>query len=85
VERIAEELAENAGAEYAGAVLRPHASLLRQGGDLAAAAAAVLEAARKAGYDLIREGAMAGETLAAISRPLVPQEAYRRHLNEMLP
>jgi multimeric flavodoxin WrbA len=85
VERIAEELAENAGVEYAGAVLRPHASLLRQGGELASAAEAVLEAARKAGYDLIREGAMAAETLAAISRPLVPQETYRGHLNEMLP
>lgn len=85
VERIAEELAENAGVEYAGALLRPHASLLRQGGDLAPAAEAVLEAARKAGYDLIREGAMAAESLAAIRRPLAPQEAYRRHLNEMLP
>jgi multimeric flavodoxin WrbA len=85
VERIAEELAVNANVEYAGAVLRPHASLLRQGGDLAAAAEAVLEAARQAGYDLIREGAMKAETLAAISRPLVPQEAYRRHLNQMLP
>jgi multimeric flavodoxin WrbA len=81
VERIAVELAENASAEYAGSVLRPHAPLLRRGGE---GAEAVLEATRQAGYDLIRYGAMAAETLEAISRPLISQEAYRLHLNERL-
>jgi multimeric flavodoxin WrbA len=84
VEQIAVELAKNAGVEYAGSVLRPHASLLRRGGELADAAAAVLEATRKAGYDLIRQGTMDAETLDAISRPLIPQEAYRLHLNQQL-
>jgi multimeric flavodoxin WrbA len=84
VERIVKELAEDASVEYAGAVLRPHASLMRQGGELAGAAAEVLEATRKAGYDLIRQGAMEAETLAAISRPLIPQEVYLRHLNEQI-
>ena len=45
---------------------------------------AVLEATRKAGFDLIRRGAMDAEVLDAISRPLISQEAYRLHLNEQL-
>ena len=81
VERIVEELAENANVEYAGAVLRPHASLLRRGG---AATEAVLEATRKAGFGLIRQGAMDAEALDAVGRPLISQEAYRLYLNEQL-
>jgi len=81
LERIVEELAENSNVEYAGAVLRPHASLLRRGG---AETEAVLEATRKAGYDLIRQGMMDAETLDAVSRALVSQEAYRLYLNEQL-
>jgi multimeric flavodoxin WrbA len=84
VERIARELAENSGAEYAGSVLRPHANLLRQGAD-PNGAEAVLEATRRAGYDLIRKGAMDAETLDAISRPLISQEAYRQFLNGRIP
>jgi multimeric flavodoxin WrbA len=81
VERIAEELALNSSVEYAGAVLRPHASLMGRE-ELAEAAAGVLEATRKAGYDLIRRGAMDAETLGAVSRPLISQEALRLLLNE---
>lgn len=81
VERIVQELAENSNVGYAGAVLRPHASLLRRGGK---GAETVLEATRKAGFDLIRQGAMDVETLDAISRPLISQEAYRLYLNEQL-
>ena len=42
----------------------------------------MLEATRKAGYDLIRTGAMDAETLDAVSRPLISQEAFRLLLNE---
>jgi multimeric flavodoxin WrbA len=82
VVRIAQELAENAGVEFAGAVLRPHASLMRAHGELTSDGKAVLEATRRAGCELAQEGEMSDETLEAISRPLVSQEDLRRMLNQ---
>jgi multimeric flavodoxin WrbA len=82
VVRIVEELAEDASVEFAGAVLRPHASFMKQGGELTQDGVAVLDAVRKAGYELVKEGAMTKETLALISRPLISQEELRRRYNE---
>ena len=82
VVRIVEELAEDASVEFAGAVLRPHASFLKQRGELTPDGVAVLDAVRKAGYELVKEGAMTKETLALISRPLISQEELWRRYNE---
>jgi hypothetical protein len=80
VVRIVEELAEDANVEFAGAVLRPHASLMKRKGELTQDGEAVLKAARRAGYELVNEGAMTVETLEAISRPLISQEElWRRY------
>lgn len=78
VVRIVEELAENAGAKFAGAVLRPHASLMRQEGELTQDGTAVLNAVRKAGYELTKEGVVTEKTLEEISRPLISQEGFWR-------
>jgi hypothetical protein len=85
VVRIAEELAQNAGAEFAGAVLRPHATLLKRQGKLTKDGQAVLKETHQAGYDLVNKGRIDPRTLEAIARPLISQEAYRRSLNERLP
>jgi multimeric flavodoxin WrbA len=82
VVRIAQELAEAAGVEFAGAVLRPHAFLMKQGGELTAEGRAVQEAARRAGYELVQEGAMRQDTLDAVSRPLISQEELRQMYNQ---
>lgn len=80
VVRIIEQLAEDASVEFAGAVLRPHAGLMKAKGELTHDGQAVLDAVRKAGYELVKEGVMARETLAAISRPLISQEdLWRRY------
>ncbi|MBL7200212.1 MAG: flavodoxin family protein [Anaerolineae bacterium] len=79
---IAQELAENAGVEFAGAVLRPHASLMREHGELTSDGKAVLEAARRAGYELVQEGEMSDKTLEAIGRPLISEEELRHRLNQ---
>jgi len=80
VVRITEELAEDASVKFAGAVLRPHASLMRQEGELTQDGKAVLNAVRRAGYELVKEGVMMEETLEAISRPLISQEElWRRY------
>jgi multimeric flavodoxin WrbA len=82
VVRIVQELAEDAGVEFAGAVLRPHAYMMRQKGQLTQDGEGVLHAARRAGYDLVTEGVIAEETLEAISRPLISQEDIWRRYGE---
>ncbi len=84
VVRIAQELAEKAGVGFAGALLRPHAFLMKEGGELTADGRAVQEAARKAGYELVKDGAMKPETLERVSRPLISQEELRQRYNRAL-
>jgi hypothetical protein len=80
VVRIAEELAADAGVEFAGALLRPHAWMMRQQGKLTPDGEAVLAAVRSAGRELISEGAIAPATLQAAGRPLISQEElWRRY------
>lgn len=76
VVRIVAELARDASIEFAGAVLRPHVGLMKEQGELTTEGHAVLQAAQRAGYELVTEGAMSKETLASISRPLISQEEY---------
>lgn len=82
--RIVEELAETAGIEFAGAVLRPHAFLMKEGNELTGDGKAVLAAVRKAGHELQSEGVMSRETLAAISRPLISEDGLIRRFKQML-
>jgi len=83
--RIARELAEDASVPFAGALLRPHASRMKQGGKLTPDGEAVLCAAGRAGRELIREGRMRQETLNAVSCPLIAEEELRRRYNAALP
>jgi multimeric flavodoxin WrbA len=69
--RIVKEFAEDASVNFAGAVLRPHASVMKRDGELTQDGRAVLDAVRRAGYELVKDGAMREETLKAISRPLI--------------
>jgi multimeric flavodoxin WrbA len=77
--RIAQEIAEDASVEFAGAVLRPHAHLMAEDSEKAKR---VTEALRKAGYDLVKKGRMSKSLLEAISQPLVSEEEYRRSLSK---
>lgn len=79
VVRIARELAEDASVPFAGAVLRPHASLAFHSKERTA----ILDAAERAGVELATSGAMSPETLAAVSQPVIAEEEYRKYLNEM--
>jgi multimeric flavodoxin WrbA len=76
--RIVKEFAEDASVNFAGAVLRPHASVMRKDGELTQDGRAVLDAVRKAGYELAKSGAMREETLKAISRPLISRAEFWR-------
>ena len=83
--RVARELAEDASVPFAGALLRPHAFLMKQDGRLTPAGEAVLRAAGRAGRELITEGRMRQETLDAVSCPLIAEEELRRRYNAALP
>ena len=84
VVHITEEFAKNASVEFAGAVLRPHAFLMKEKGKLTKDGEAVLSKVKRAGYELVKEGEMNKETLEAISRPLVSEEELRRRYNNAL-
>jgi multimeric flavodoxin WrbA len=80
VVRIVKELAEDASVKFGGAVLRPHAHAMRREGELTQDGRSVLAAVRKAGYELIKDGVMKQESLAAISRPLISRAEFWRHM-----
>lgn len=81
VVRIVEELAADAGVEFAGALVRPHAFLMRGEAGPTAGGQAVLDAARRAGRELAESGRMQPSTLSEVSRPLVAEEELRRVYN----
>jgi multimeric flavodoxin WrbA len=72
----------NAGMEFAGALLRPHGEALRPMMDAGVSLDAVFDAARAAGRQLVRDGAMSAETLATVSRELLPREPYLQFAND---
>jgi multimeric flavodoxin WrbA len=84
VVHIVEEFAETASVSFAGAVLRPHAFLMKEEQELSEEGRVVASALRRAGGELVREGSMEEETLAAISRPLISEDELRTMYNQWL-
>jgi len=84
VVHITEELAKGASVEFAGAVLRPHAFLMKEKGEVTKDGEAVLNAVKRAGNELIKKGRMNKETLEAICRPLISEEELRNRYNKLL-
>ena len=76
--RIATEFAEDASVDFAGAVLRPHAFILRENEE---GARRVFEALGRAGRDLVLKGRMCEADLETISQPLVDREELRQRYN----
>jgi len=70
------EMGHHSAREYVGALLRPHAYALKSMVDSGTQADDVIEAARLAGQQLIKQGKMLSETLNDVSRELVPLESY---------
>lgn len=71
--RIAKELAKDANVEFAGALLRPHASFLAKNKEKAEE---VFAAARQAGTQLLKEGKMSKNLLDIIGQPLISKEKW---------
>jgi hypothetical protein len=69
--------------EFAGALLRPHATLLLAMAETGALDD-VFEAARQAGRALVRDGNLPQEALATIRRELIPRDEYIEQVNAFL-
>ncbi|MEM3657784.1 MAG: flavodoxin family protein [Candidatus Hadarchaeum sp.] len=76
---IAEEIAKKVGVEFAGAVLRPHAFLMRENKEKAEI---IKDALKHAGFQLIKDGKMSEDILDKISQPLISEEDLRQRYNE---
>ena len=68
--------------EYAGALLRPHGEALRSMRDMGAPVDDIFAAAKDAGRQLVKTGAMSQATLDIISRDLLPVDMYVKMANE---
>ena len=67
---------KNMSREFAGALLRPHGASLAMMKQQGLPMEDVFDAAKEAGRQLVRDGKMAPDTLAVVSRELVPRDAY---------
>ena len=74
-------ICKNADWEYAGAVLRPHGGVLEYMLKKGYPAQDIVEAAKKAGKEIMKYGEMKEETLKTVSRELLPQEYFVEILN----
>jgi len=82
VERIVREFTEDVSVQYGRAVLRPHASLMRKGGEVTVQGNEVLQAARFAGDEMIKVGRISPKTLEKIAQPLITEEELRNASNQ---
>jgi multimeric flavodoxin WrbA len=77
-----EAICRNLNAQFAGALLRPHGGALKRMHEMGAGVEDVIEAAREAGRQLIRDRRVSGETLEIVSRDLLSREDYLNIVNE---
>lgn len=69
---------EHAEREFAGALLRPHGPALQPMMEKGVPVDDIFEAAKEAGRQLVEDGKMSPETLAIVSRELLPLEMWVR-------
>jgi multimeric flavodoxin WrbA len=70
------------GFEFAGALLRPAGPMLAAMLEMGAPVQDVLDAAREAGVQLVRNGAISQRALQIVSRDLMPRETYLQFANQ---
>ncbi|HWR24790.1 MAG TPA: flavodoxin family protein, partial [Methanosarcina sp.] len=72
----------NTGAEFAGALLRPHGPALKPMIEMGAPVKDILEAAKDVGRQIVCDGKMSPETLNIVSRELMPRDMYIQSANQ---
>ncbi len=76
------EISAGVSREFAGALLRPQATVLKPMEEAGAPLDDIWDAAREAGRQLASEGKMSTETLETVSREVMPEAAYVEAVNE---
>ena len=74
-------ICKNADREFAGALLRPHGTGIKQMLKRSRSVNDIFNAANEAGRQLVADGQMSSETLKAVCRELVPLEQYKQRAN----
>jgi multimeric flavodoxin WrbA len=74
--RIVKELAKDCNVEFAGALLRPHARFMTENKEKTEK---IFEAAKQAGYQLVKEGRISRDFLKIIGQPLISEEKWWRN------
>jgi len=72
----------DAGREFGGALLRPNGDFLKPMMEMGEQVDDIFKAAKEAGRQIVREGKMSAETLATVSRELMPLETYIQDYNQ---
>lgn len=81
VVRIAKEIADTMTIEFTGAVLRPHAFLIKKKGELTEDGAEIIREVREAGREFAEHGQLNAKRLEAIRRPLISREELLKRYN----
>lgn len=77
-----EAACRNLNREFAGALLRPNGPIMKVMAEMGAPAEDVIEAAKNAGLQLVKEGKMNQRNLEVIGRELIPLEMFIESANE---
>ena len=84
VVHIAEEIADNMSIEFAGAILRPHAFLMRKRGELTEDGTRIIDSVKKAGHDFVKDGRLSKSVLEQIRKPLISHEDLVQMYNRLV-
>lgn len=76
--------AKNLNAGFAGALVRPHGPFLKSAPLSGLPFEDILEAAKTAGRQIVEDGIIADETLAVVSREMLPYEKFMEVSNPMI-
>lgn len=75
-------ISKNINREFAGALLRPHGAVLKYMVRNYESVKDILNAARKAGHELVKDGKISQDTMAMVGYELMSREEYINLINE---
>jgi multimeric flavodoxin WrbA len=84
VTMIAEELALNGGVEFSGALIRPHAFLMKDENGFTTDGQAIIELLEETGFEYAASGKISTERFETIRRPLISHEEMIEMYNEWI-
>lgn len=84
VVHIAKEITDNMSIEFSGAILRPHAFLMKKKGELTKEGSAIIDEVEKLGHGFAESSQLSESMLESIKRPLISREELVQMYNRAL-